>query len=127
MHYILFIYVKESDWVDRPEEVQAEVMRRHEALQEHLEETGRYRGCGGLHTVDTATSLRKRRGETLVTDGPYAETREQLGGYYVIDAKDLDDALDVARRIPLPDDVEACGVEIRPVADLRLYTGRAVS
>lgn len=123
MHYILFIYVREADWVDRPDAVQAEVMRRHEALQAWLEETGRYRGCGGLHTVDTATCLRKRGAETLVTDGPYAETREQLGGYYIVDAEDLDDALEVARRIPLPDDAEEAGVEIRPVADLRLYPG----
>jgi hypothetical protein len=123
MHYILFIYAKESDWVDQPEAAQAEVMRRHEALQSWLEDTGRYRGCGGLHTVDTATCLRRKGGETFVTDGPYAETREQLGGYYVIDAADLDDALDVARRIPFPAAAAEAGVEIRPVADLRLFRG----
>ena len=62
-----------------------------------------------------------------MTDGPYAESREQLGGYYIIDAKDLDDALDIARRIPLPEGAEAAGVEIRPVADLRLANGGASS
>jgi len=64
-----------------------------------------------------ATTLRYENGRRIVTDGPYAETKEQFGGYYVVDAKDLDDAIEIASRIPL---TARASVEIRPVQDLRL-------
>jgi hypothetical protein len=68
-----------------------------------------------LHAVAAATSVRVREGNALITDGPFAETREQLGGYFLIDAKDLDEALDVARRIP---GARIGTVEVRPVKEV---------
>jgi len=121
VNYILFIYVDEKDWVDTWDDNQAEVMAQHEKLEADLRQTGKYRGCGGLHPVGTATTLRREGSEVVVTDGPYAETREQLGGYYIVDAADLDDALEIAKRIPLPAHAKHAGVEIRPVADIRHY------
>ena len=67
---------------------------------QELNASGQYLAAAPLHPTSTATSVRVRDGKRLVTDGPFAETREQLGGYYLIDAKDLDEAIDIAARIP---------------------------
>ena len=117
MHYILFIYADEAEWTNHSESQQAAVMREHEQLEQDLRNAGKYRGCGGLHPTATATTLRHRNpGQSFVTDGPYVETKEQLGGYYLVDAKDLDDALEIARRIPV---TANGGIEIRPIAAFR--------
>ena len=84
-------------------------------LANDLHETGNYLGASPLHSVSTATSVRVREGKRLVTDGPFAETREQLGGYYLIDAKDLDEAIDIAGRIP---GARIGTVEVRPIMEL---------
>jgi hypothetical protein len=85
------------------------------ALAHDLAAAGQYVGASPLHPTATATSVRVREGKRLVTDGPFAETREQLGGYYVIEAENLDDAIAVAERIP---GARRGTIEIRPVMEL---------
>jgi len=80
-----------------------------------LSAQGKYLSAGPLHPTITATSLRVRDGKRLVTDGPFAETREQLGGYYLIDANDLDEAMKIAERIPV---AKHGTIEIRPVLEI---------
>ncbi len=112
MKYMLLIYSEEGAWADGEREgCYAESVR----LARDLHEKGQYLGASPLRPVATATSVRVRDGERLVTDGPFAETREQLGGYFLIDAKDLDDAIGIAGRIP---GARKGTVEIRPVLDL---------
>jgi hypothetical protein len=84
-------------------------------LTQELHASGHYLAAAPLHPTPTATSVRVRDGKRLVTDGPFAETREQLGGYYLIDAQDLDEAIGIAARIPV-----ACRgtIEVRPVIEL---------
>ena len=85
------------------------------ALSRDLNMQGKYISAGPLHPTTTATSLRVREGKRLVTDGPFAETREQLGGYYLIDAHDLDEAMKIAERIPV---AKHGTIEIRPVLEI---------
>jgi hypothetical protein len=84
-------------------------------LARDLNASGRYLDASPLHLSSTATSVRLRDGKRLVTDGPFAETREQLGGYYLVDAPDLDEAIDIAARIP---GVRWGTIEIRPVMEI---------
>jgi hypothetical protein len=84
-------------------------------LTQDLDATGQYVAAGPLHSVSTATSLRMREGKRLVTDGPFAETREQLGGFYIVEAKDLDEAMPIAERIP---PAKYGTIEIRPLMDI---------
>lgn len=84
-------------------------------LTHDLNKSGHYRLAAPLHSVSTATSVRVREGKRLVTDGPFAETREQLGGIFLIDAKDLDEAIAIAARIP---GARKGTVEVRPVVEL---------
>jgi hypothetical protein len=84
-------------------------------LAQDLHASGHYRAASPLHPTSTATSVRVRDGKRLVTDGPFAETREQLGGYFLIEAKDLDEAIGIAERIPI---ARIGTIEIRPVIDV---------
>jgi hypothetical protein len=84
-------------------------------LTQQLHASGHYRAAAPLHPTPTATSVRVREGKRLVTDGPFAETREQLGGYFLIEAKDLDEAIGIAGRIPA---ARFGTVEIRPVMEI---------
>jgi hypothetical protein len=84
-------------------------------LTQDLNASGNYIAAGPLQPTSTATSLRVRDGRRLVTDGPFAETREQLGGYYVIEARDLEEAMGIAERIPV---ARMGTIEIRPVLDI---------
>ena len=84
-------------------------------LAQDLNSRGQYLDAAPLHPTSMATSLRVRNGKRLVTDGPFAETREQLGGYYLIDAKDLDDALETAARIPM---ARKGTIEVRPLIEI---------
>jgi hypothetical protein len=84
-------------------------------LAQDLNDNGNYVSAGPLHPVATATSVRIREGKRLVTDGPFAETREQLGGYYLIEAKNLDEAITIAERIPV---ARLGTIEIRPVLEI---------
>jgi hypothetical protein len=116
MIYMLMIYADEADWTTKSEAEMAPIMREHERLEQDLRKAGKYRGCGGLGPTSAATTVRLGANKPLVTDGPYAETKEQFGGYYLVDAQDLDEALAFAARIP---GVGNRAVEVRPVLDLR--------
>ena len=95
MKYMLLIYGDEQAL-----DAEAGDATSSPRLARDLDASGQYLGASPLHLTSTATSVRVRDGKRLVTDGPFAETREQLGGYYLIDAADLDEAIDVAARIP---------------------------
>ena len=114
MKYLLTIYTDESGFAEAtPEDVQA-VMAAYEKFGRDASEAGVMLGGEGLQPSGTATTVRVRDGETITSDGPFAETREQLGGYYLLDCRDLDDALSWAARIP----GAATGtIEVRPVMD----------
>lgn len=112
MKYMLLIYSDESAWTqDERERCFAESTR----LTHDLHAKGQYLAASPLQSVSTAASVRVRNGNRLVTDGPFAETREQLGGYFLIEAEDLDEAIDVAGRIP---GARKGTVEVRPVLEL---------
>jgi len=112
MKYMLLIYSNENAWTtDELEHSFAEST----ALTHEVNKQGKYLGASPLHPVATATSVRVRDGRRLVTDGPFAETREQLGGFFLIDAVNLDEAIDIAGRIP---GAKKGTVEVRPVLEL---------
>jgi hypothetical protein len=116
MIYLLMIYADEADWTTKSEAEMAPVMQAHAQLEQDLRKAGKYKGCGGLAPTSAATTVRIRSGKSVITDGPYAETKEQFGGYYLVDAKDLDEALSFAARIP---GMGNRAIEVRPVLDFR--------
>jgi hypothetical protein len=115
MKYLLLLYGDESRWADMtPEDIQQDV-QAWEAYSRELVESGVFVAGEGLQPTTDATTVRISSGEVVRTDGPFAETREQLGGYYLLDCKDLDEAVGWAAKVPyLP---EVGSVEIRPVMD----------
>ena len=117
MKYILLIYGDEGHWADLGEEESAAEMARWTAYQQEIGAEGILRGGDALHPTAAATTVRVRDGQALVTDGPFAETREQLGGYYVIECEGLDQAIDAARRIPSAD---VGSVEVRPMMEFEV-------
>ncbi|HEV3303392.1 MAG TPA: YciI family protein [Planctomycetaceae bacterium] len=112
MKYMLLIYSDEQAWTDDERE---HCFAESTQLTHDLNTAGQYLGASPLHPVSTATSVRVRNGKRLVTDGPFAETREQLGGYFLIEAPDLDAAIGIAGRIP---GARKGTVEVRPVLEL---------
>ena len=111
MKYMLLIYGAECSWTD--EERRACMIESMDVCNE-LETQGKFIAASPLHSVQTATSVRVRDGKRHVTDGPFAETTEQLGGYYIIDVANLDEAIAIASRIP---PAKKGTVEIRPLFD----------
>ena len=112
MKYMLLCYSDEKSWAEgEREQCMAESIR----VTHELHREGKYLGSSPLHPIATATSVRVRQGKQLVTDGPFAETREQLGGFFLIDAANLNDAIDIAGRIP---GARKGTVEVRPVLEL---------
>jgi hypothetical protein len=112
MKYMLLIYADEAVWTESEREAcYAESTR----LSHELHANGRYLAANPLQPASTAASVRVRDGKRLVTDGPFAETHEQLGGYFLIDAKDRDEAIQIASRIP---GARKGTVEVRPVLEL---------
>jgi hypothetical protein len=112
MKYMLLIYSDEAAWTESERE---HCFAESIQLTQELHAKGQYLDASPLHSVSTATSVRVRDGKRLITDGPFAETREQLGGYFLIEAQDLDEAIAIAGRIP---GVRVGTVEIRPVLEL---------
>jgi hypothetical protein len=112
MEYLLTIYNDESRYATMSEEESKQLMDAYWAFTDDVQKAGVYVGGHGLQPTQTATTVRVRGGERMLTDGPFAETKEQLGGYYLLDCKDLDEALDWAARIP---DAANGSVEVRPV------------
>lgn len=112
MKYMLLVYLDEQIL---SEAERADCYVKSAQLTQDLNASGHYLAAGPLHPTSTATSVRLREGKRLVTDGPFAETREQLGGYYIIEAANLDEAMGIAERIP----VASVGtIEIRPVLEI---------
>ena len=114
MQYMLLIYNNEKAWQDMPEAERNNHFAAYMKFTQDIKASGHFKAGDALQPVHTATTVRVRSGKTQTTDGPFAETREQLGGYYLIDAKDLDEATKIAARIP--DAAIGNGsIEIRPV------------
>ena len=113
MQYMLLIYESEAAATKRSQAEQAEIHRRFMALNQNLSSAGKRIGGSPLERSSTATTVRVRNGKTVTTDGPFAETKEQLGGYYLVDAKDLDEATVIAARIP---GARTGSIEVREVA-----------
>jgi len=114
MKYMLLIYHDEQRWNEIGDSERQQIYSEYGKLREQLEAGGQFLGGSQLQPTTAATSIRIRDGKELVTDGPFAETHEQLGGYFLIDAKDLDDAIAVAKRIP---SARMGAVEVRPLID----------
>ena len=112
MKYMLLVYMDEGAMSDAERE---HCYIESAQLTQELNAKGQYVAAGPLHPTSTATSVRVRDGNRLVTDGPFAETREQLGGYYIVNAKDLDEAIAIAERIP---PARLGTIEIRPVLEI---------
>ena len=112
MQYMMLIYLDEQSL---SETERAQCYQESAQYANQLNEGGRYLHCAPLHPTSTATSVRVRDGRRMVTDGPFAETREQLGGFFLIDAANLDEAIDIASHIPAG---RWGTVEIRPVVEV---------
>ena len=112
MKYMLLIYTNEQTLSETEREA---CYVESTQLAHQLNSSGQYLAANPLHPTSLATTVRVRDGKRLVTDGPFAETREQLGGYFLIDAKDLDAALGIAARIPM---ARKGTVEVRPVVEI---------
>lgn len=112
MQYLLLIYMNEAlrDQA-KPDELN-QIMQEYKALTESMAKSGNLRAVERLQPVSTATTVRIRNGKTQITDGPFAETREQLGGFYLIEADNLDQAIAIASRIPT---VRDGSIEVRPL------------
>jgi len=115
MKYVLLIYAAEKNWANLSKEEQGRIYNDYWAYTEELKKSGKMQACEPLQPTFTATTVRVRNGKMLSTDGPFAETKEQLGGIYVVDVKDLNEAMEWAARIP---DAFTGSIEIRPVMDV---------
>jgi hypothetical protein len=120
MKFIALIYNDESRYSEATAEETAATFQAHGEFGQAAGEAGVFGGGDGLQPTATATTLRVRDGERMLTDGPYAETKEQLGGYYALECKDLDEALAWAARIP---EAKTGSIEVRPVIDYAALEG----
>ncbi len=115
MQYMLLIYQNEAA---RPGEAElARLMQEYMAFTQDIVKAGKFKAGDPLELTNTATTVRVREGKTLTTDGPFAETKEQLGGYYIVEAKDLDEAIAIAARIP---GARFGSIEVRPIRKLNM-------
>ena len=115
MKYLLLIYENESVAAGMAEADQGKIWNEYMTYTEDIKKKGQHIAGEALQPIATATTVRVKDGKTVSTDGPFAETREQLGGYYLIDASDLDEAIDIAARIP---GGRWGTIEIRPVMEI---------
>ena len=118
MKYLLLIYNDQTRWTSLSPADQGALMQEYMAFGRSLRDSGNYLAGAALQPTWTARSVRSREGSTLATDGPFAETREQLGGFYLVEAADLDEAIAMAARIPA---ARTGSIEVRPI----LPTGSA--
>lgn len=117
MQYLLLIYDDEKVWDAMPKEETGKLFGEYMKFTSDVKASGHFRAGDALQPVHTATTVRVRDGKTTTTDGPFAETREQLGGYYLIEAKDLDEAVKIAAKIP---SARIGSIEVRPI---QVYSG----
>jgi len=115
MKYALLIYAAEKDWVEKSKEEQGRIYTEYMNYSIELKNSGKMLSCEPLNPTSTATTIRVRNSKTVPTDGPFADTKEQLGGIYVVDVKDLNEAIAWASKIP---DAQTGSVEIRPLMDV---------
>lgn len=112
MQYLLLIYNNEQNWLSLSEADRAKLSGEYQTYTQSIAQSGHYKGGNALQPTNTATTVRVRDGKRQSTDGPFAETREHLGGYYLVDAKDLDEAVELAARIP---SARMGSIEVRPI------------
>lgn len=119
MRYMFLIYSREAAEAGAPPDALQDVAQRHRAAMEEAGQRGVFRGAEPLQPTSTATTVRTTDGKVLITDGPFAETKEQLAGYYILDCQNLDEAIEWAEKIPTAClGGEGC-VEIRPIREMR--------
>ena len=116
MEYLLLIYANEAETEAMDEAAMTTLMDEFRSFTDSIVTAGTYKGSNRLRPVSAATTVRVRGGKMLTTDGPFTETREQLGGYYLVEAADLDQAIGIAARIP---GAKYGCVEVRPVWPVR--------
>ena len=114
MKYLCLIYDDESKMGTMSKEQGDAIMGEYFAFTEGIKKSGQYVGANQLQPSHTATVVRSRNGKVSTTDGPFVETKEQLGGYYLVEAKDLNDAIQVASRIP---SARSGAIEVRPIVE----------
>ena len=114
MKYMLLIYDEEQSFGKMSQAEIGKIMAEYRQFSQAIQASGQYQTGAQLQPTATATAVRIRDGKRLVTDGPFAETREQLGGYYLIEAKDLDEAIGIAARIP---SARMGTIEVRPLVE----------
>lgn len=112
MKYLLLIYENEASLAGLSEAEQGKIFEEYMVYTKDIRKTGHYVAGEALQPISTATTVRVKNGKTLTTDGPFAETREQLGGFYMVEAKDLDEAIRLAARIPAS---RTGSIEVRPI------------
>jgi hypothetical protein len=112
MQYLLLIYDNEANWGKMSETDQAAMYKEYGEFTESIIKSGNHKAGHQLQPISTATTVRIRDKKRLVTDGPFAETKEQLGGFYMVEAKDLDEAIALAARIP---SARVGSIEVRPI------------
>ena len=112
MQYLLLIYRNDAEYGKLDAAARQAMSAEYGAFTQSIIQSGHFKAGDGLQPTTTATTVRVRDGKTLTTDGPFAETREHLGGYYLVEAKDLDTALAIAARIP---GAKSGSIEVRPV------------
>jgi hypothetical protein len=115
MKYALLIYAAEKDWATKSKDEQGAIYNEYWAYTGDLKKSGKMLSCEPLDPTSTATTIRVRNGKTVPTDGPFADTKEQLGGIYVVDVKDLNEAIAWASKIP---DARTGSIEIRPLMNI---------
>jgi hypothetical protein len=117
MEYMLLIYSSEADGKKMSAAESSEMFQGYMTFTQDLTKSGKNKGGAPLERSTTATTVRVRNGKTVVTDGPFAETKEQLGGYYIVEAKDLDEAISIAARIP---GAKVGSIEVRPIMKMNM-------
>jgi hypothetical protein len=112
MQYLLLIYSNENEFGQMSAAERDAMLKQYMDFSKSIAQSGNYRAGNELHPTSKATTVRVRDKKRLVTDGPFAETKEQLGGYYLIEAKDLDEAIGIAARVP---SARQGSIEVRPI------------
>ncbi len=115
MKYLCLIYEDETFWSKTPKQELDAIMGDYHAFSAAYKQSGHLLGGNALEPTATATTIRVRNGKMSTTDGPFAETREQLGGYYLVDAKDLNEAIQIAAKIP---GARTGSIEVRPIMEI---------
>ena len=115
MRYMLLIYDAESQWASMSEQQKGQMFQEYMSFTDGIKKSGHYVSGDPLQPTGTATTVRVRNGKTASTDGPFAETKEQLGGYYIVKAANLDEATGIAARIP---SARIGSIEVRPIMEV---------